>query len=253
MAERPSRRTDPLDGQAALVTGASSGIGAEIARVLAEDGADVAVAARRTDELEALAEDIREEYDAGVEVVPTDVTDSDAVAALVEATVERFGRLYIAVCNAGLAVDEPVAELTDEEYGLMRGVNVDGMFYTARAVIPHLTETAGHLVFMGSMSGNHPRPANPVYAATKWWTRGFAISLQASLGEDDVAVSTVNPTEVRTEFGSESGTPSKDAFEPGEVTEAIEVADAVAYMVRQESPNSITSLDLYRRDKLSHF
>ena len=253
MTERPSQRTDPLDGQAAVVTGASSGIGAAIARVLAEDGADVAIAARRTENLESVAEAIRSETDAAVEVVTTDVTDSAAVAALVETAVDRFGGLDIAVCNAGLAVDEPVAELTDEEYGLMRGVNVDGMFYTAREAIPHLKETAGHLVFMGSMSGNHPRPANPVYAATKWWTRGFAISLQASLGTDDVAVSAINPTEVRTEFGSESGTPSKEAFEPGEVTEAIEVADAVAYAVRQESPNSITSLDLYRRDKISHF
>jgi len=235
------------------VTGASSGIGAEIAHVLAEDGADVAVAARRTERLETVAEDIRSETNAEVEVVTTDVTDSDAVAALVEAAVEHFGRLNVAVCNAGLAVDEPVAELTDEEYELMRGVNVDGMFYTAREAIPHLKETAGHLVFMGSMSGNHPRPANPVYAATKWWTRGFAISLQASLGEDDVAVASINPTEVRTEFGSESGKPSKEVFGPGEVTEAIEVADAVAYVVRQESPNSVTSLDLYRRDKISHF
>jgi NADP-dependent 3-hydroxy acid dehydrogenase YdfG len=253
MVERPSQRTDPLDGQAAVVTGASSGIGAEIARVLAEDGADVAIAARRVDRLETVAEEIRTETGSAVEVVPTDVTDSGAVAALVEAAVDRFGSLDVAVCNAGLAVDEPVAQLTDEEYALMRGVNVDGMFYTARESIPHLVESGGHLVFMGSMSGNHPRPANPVYAATKWWTRGFAVSLQASLGEDDIAVSCINPTEVRTEFGSESGTPSKDAFDPGEVTEAIAVADAVAYAVRQESPNSITSLDLYRRDKLSHF
>lgn len=253
MKQRPSQRTDPLEGKAAVVTGASSGIGAEIASVLAEDGADVAIAARRTEKLESVAEDIRMETDSAVEVVTTDVTDSDAVAALVEATTERFGRLDIAVCNAGLAVDGSVADLTDDEYGLMRSVNIDGMFHTAREVIPHLKETSGHLVFMGSMSGNHPRPANPVYAATKWWTRGFAISLQASLGVDDVAVSSINPTEVRTEFGSESGTPSKEAFDPGEVTEAIEVADAVAYVVRQESPNSITSLDLYRRDKISHF
>ena len=85
------------------MTGASSGIGAEIARVLAEDGADVAIAARRTEKLESVAEDIRSETDAAVEVVATDVTDSDAVVALVETTVERFGRLDVAVCDAGLA------------------------------------------------------------------------------------------------------------------------------------------------------
>ncbi len=253
MAERPTRMEEPLEGQTAVVTGASSGIGAATARVLAEDGADLTIAARREARLESLAEEIREATDSDVAVVPTDVTDSEAVAALVEATVDRFGGLDIAVCNAGLAVDEPVSELTDDEYRLMTGVNVDGMFYTARESIPHLVESEGHLVFLGSMSGNHPRPANPVYAATKWWTRGFAISLQASIGEDGVAVSCINPTEVRTEFGSESGTPSEETFEPGEVTEPIEVADAIAYAVRQQPPNSVTSLDLYRRDKLSHF
>jgi NADP-dependent 3-hydroxy acid dehydrogenase YdfG len=251
--ERPSQLTDPLDGQTALVTGGSSGIGAAVARVLAQDGADVVVAARREARLEEVAARIREESAAAVEVLPTDVTDSEAVAALVDATVDRFGSLDVAVANAGLAVDAPVAELTDDEYELMRGVNVDGMFYTAREAIPHLTDVGGHLVFMGSMSGNHPRPANPVYAATKWWTRGFASSLQASLGDDDVAVSCINPTEVRTEFGSESGSAAKESFEPGSVTEPVEVADAVAYAVRQRSPNSVVSLDLYRRDKLSHF
>jgi NADP-dependent 3-hydroxy acid dehydrogenase YdfG len=253
VTERPSQRTDPLDGQAAVVTGASSGIGAATARVLAEDGADVALAARRTDRLESLADEIRTDTGSDAAVVPTDVTDPDAVDALVEATVDRFGRLDAAVCNAGLVAEEPLAEMSNEDYELMRGVNVDGMFYTARAAMPHLVETSGHLVFMGSMSGNHPRPATPVYAATKWWTRGLAISLQARYGEEDVAVSCINPTEVRTEFGSETGTPSKESFDEGEVTEPIEIADAVAYAVRQRSPNSVTSLDIYRRDKLSHF
>ena len=93
MTDLPSQRTDPLDGQAAVVTGASSGIGAEIACVLAEDGADVAIAARRTEKLESVAEDIRSETDAAVEVVATDVTDSDAVAALVVTDWDEFAAL----------------------------------------------------------------------------------------------------------------------------------------------------------------
>jgi NADP-dependent 3-hydroxy acid dehydrogenase YdfG len=253
MTERPSTLSDPLDGKTAVVTGASSGIGAATARVLAEDGADVAVAARRREKLEDLAATIRDETGAGVEVVPTDVTDSAAVAEMVDRTVERFGGLDVAVCNAGLVVDAPVAEMTDEQYHRMSDVNVDGMFYTAREAIPHLVASAGNLVFLGSMSGNHPRPATPVYAATKWWTRGFAVSLQASLGEEGVAVTCVNPTEVRTEFGEEAGQAEQDAWDPGAVTEPIEVADAIAYAVRQRSPNAVTSMDLYRRDKLSHF
>lgn len=253
MVERTLTADEPLAGRTALVTGASSGIGEATAHVLAEDGADLAIAARREDRLDDIAEDIRAEYDAAVLVEPTDVTDPDAVSALVDATVERFGRLDVAVCNAGLGIDAPVAEMTDEEYRTMTSVNVDGMFYTAREAIPHLKESKGNIVFLGSMSGNHPRPHNPVYAATKWWVRGFAISLQGSLGEDDVAVTCVNPSEVRTEFGSENDEPSKEQFEPGTVTEPIEVADAIAFAVRQRLPNAVTSLDLYRRDKISHF
>lgn len=253
MSERPSQRSDPLDEQTSIVTGASSGIGAATARVLAEDGADVAMAARRTERLEDLAGEIREATDSNAAVMTTDVTKPNSVESLVEATVEEFGGINVVVCNAGLGISKPAAELTDEEYALMRSVNIDGMFYTARATLPHLTDSGGHLVFLGSMSGNHPRPEDAVYAASKWWTQGFAASLQATYGADDVAVTCINPTEVRTEFGSEQGTPAEDQFESGSVTEPIEVADAIAFAVRQESPNSVTSLDLYRRDKLSHF
>lgn len=253
MAERTTTVDEPLDGRTALVTGASSGIGEATARVLAADGADVAIAARREGRLEDIADEVRSRMDADVLVRPTDVTDSAAVAGLVEETVESLGGLDIAVCNAGLGIDAPVSEMTDEEYRTMTSVNVDGMFYTARESIPHLTETEGNLVFLGSMAGQYPRPSNPVYAATKWWVRGFAISLQASLGEDGVAVTCVNPSEVRTEFGAESGEPSEEQFETGSVTEPIEVADAIAFAVRQRPPNAVTSLDLFRRDKLSHF
>lgn len=253
MVDRSTVQAKPLAGKTALITGASSGIGEATAHVLAADGADIAMAARRAKRLEDIAADIRAETDAEVLVHPTDVTDPEAVTDLVEATVERFDRLDITVCNAGLSIDGSVSELTDSEYRTMTAVNVDGMFYTAREAIPHLESAEGNLVFLGSMSGQYPRPHNPVYAATKWWVRGFAISLQASLGEDNVGVTCINPTEVRTEFGSEDNAPAKEQFEPETVTEPIEVADAISFAVRQRPPNVITELDLYRRDKLSHF
>jgi len=253
MVDRPTQRTNPLAGETAIVTGASSGIGAATARVLAADGADVVCAARREDRLTELAAEIERDTDAAARAVPTDVTDPDAVAALAEQTVDEFGDIGVVVANAGVGIDESVAEMSDETYETMRGVNVDGMFYTARETIPALTESAGTLVFVGSMAGQHPRPGNPVYAATKWWTRGFAVSLQASVGDDGVAVTCVNPTEVRTEFGSESGAPAAERHDPEDVTEPIEVADAISFAARQRAPNGVVSLDLYRRDKLTHF
>lgn len=247
--------SDALDGETAMVTGASSGIGAATARRLAAAGANVVLAARREERLGEIADEVETEYGVDAAAVPTDVTDEDRVAALVETTVERFGGLDAVVANAGLGINESVEEMSTETYRTMMDVNVDGAFFTAREAVPHLRETEGTIVFVGSFAGQYPRPGNPVYAATKWWVRGFALSLAGSVGEDGVGVSVVNPTEVRTEFGSEDEEMDtfEDAFDPGEVTEPSEVADAVAFAVRQEPPTATTEIDLYRRDKFSHF
>jgi len=242
-----------LDGQAALVTGASSGIGAATAERLAAAGADVVLVSRSEDQLSDLAADIEASTDTNAHVVETDVTDPEQVSAAVDATVDTFGRLDIVVANAGVGIDEPVTEMSDESYRTMMGVNVDGAFYTARAAVPHLSDSQGSLVFVSSFSGQYPRPANPIYAATKWWVRGFALSLQAAVGDEGIGITQINPTEVRTEFGSDSGEPMAEQYDPGEVTEPSEIADAIAFAVEQEPPTYINSIDIYRRDKFTHF
>jgi NADP-dependent 3-hydroxy acid dehydrogenase YdfG len=242
-----------LDDRIAFVTGATSGIGRATALRLAEAGAHVALASRREDRLDAVADEIRTDHGREALVVPTDVTDPEQVRSAVSETAETFGGIDVVVANAGLGVDKDVESLSIEEYELMTDVNVNGMFYTAKAALPHLTESSGNLVFLGSFSGQHPRPYNPVYAATKWWTRGFALSLEGAVGDDGVAVSVVNPTEVRTEFGSETDDPLKERFDPGEVTEPEDVAEAIAFAATQRPPNTVSELDLYRRDKFSHF
>jgi NADP-dependent 3-hydroxy acid dehydrogenase YdfG len=241
---------DTLDGAGAVVTGASSGIGRATAHRLADAGASVAVAARREERLADLADEIR---DAGGEAVPvpTDVTDEDAVAALVTTAAERFGSLDVVVSNAGLSREGPVEELPTSDYRAMMDVNVDGTFFLARAALPHLRESAGAFVVVGSFAGKYPRPDDPVYAATKWWTRGFAHSLAGHVGADDVAVTVVNPSEVRTQFGDDEA--FADRFDAGEVTEPDEVADAIAFAARQDPPTAVSELDLFRRDKYSDF
>ena len=243
----------PLDGKVALVTGASSGIGAASAKALARDGADVVVAARREDRLEDLAGAVESEFGVSAEAVPTDVTDEAQVAALVETAVDAFGGLDVVVANAGVGVGGAVADLSTDDYRTMMDVNCDGAFFTARETVPHLEESEGNLVFVASFAGQYPRPSNPVYAATKWWTRGLALSLSASVGDEGVAVTAINPTEVRSEFGSEGGESFEARFEEGEVTEPEDVAEAVAFAARQSSPNVASEIDLYRRDKFAHF
>lgn len=254
-----------LSGGAALITGASSGIGEATAHALAREGSDLALVARREERLADLASTLAEEHGVDAEPVAADVRDEEAVEAAVEAAVDAFGRLDVLVNNAGLARGEgEVSEMATEEYRAMMDTNVDGVFFATRAALPHLRESDGALVFVGSLSGQYPRPATPVYAATKWWLRGFAHSVEASEGErlaaaredgrgadgPGVGVSVVNPTEVRTEFGSEEGEALEEQFAPGEVTEPGEVADAIVFAARQ-SNSTVHELDLYRRDKFA--
>ncbi len=236
----------------ALVTGASSGIGQATAHALANDGTNVALAARRESELDDIAEEVESEYDVETAVFPTDVRDEEAVESMVEGAVSAFGGLDVLVNNAGLGRGGEVEDLSTEEFRAMQETNVDGVFFTARAALPHLRASSGNLIFVGSFAGQFPRPSNPVYAATKWWVRGFAHSLEGQVGDDGVAVTVINPSEVRTEFGSESGESFAERFEPGSVTEPEEIADAIAFAAGQKN-STVSEIDVYRRDKLSDF
>ena len=240
-----------LADDTAIVTGASSGIGAATAAELAAAGASVVLAARREKRLESLATEIRQSGGEAA-VVPTDVTDEAAIEALVEATIEAFGSVDLVVQNAGVGRGEDVQQLDTTAYREMMAVNVDGVFFLTRAALPHLIDSEGTMVFVGSFAGQYPRPYNPVYAATKWWVRGFAKSVMARVGSEGVGVSIVNPSEVRTEFGSEDGEAYRERFEPGEVSEPEEIAAAVRFAAEQ-SPSTAAEIDLFRRDKFGTF
>lgn len=242
---------NPLAGNVALVTGASSGIGYEAARTLARDGASVAVAARRAGKLENLAEHITEEFEGKSLAVPTDVTQREQVESMVSRTVDELGGLDIVVNNAGTTTtkDLSIEELPLDQYHTVMDVNADGAFFTTQSSLPHIKASSGVIIFVGSVAGKYPRPKSPVYAATKWWTRGFALNLAGHVGEDGVGVSVINPSEVRTEVGKEHREElSKDKYDPGEVTEPSEVAEMISVAARQTSPNSVHELDIVRRD-----
>jgi NADP-dependent 3-hydroxy acid dehydrogenase YdfG len=128
--------TAKLTGTAALVTGASSGIGAATARRLADHGASVALVARRRDRLEALAAEIDKAGGTAL-VVEADITDRTQAEAAVQQTVERFGRLDTLVNNAGLMLLGPVVGGDAEEWDRMIAINIQGLLYTTRAALPH--------------------------------------------------------------------------------------------------------------------
>lgn len=243
---------ESLTGQTALVTGASSGIGRATAEVLAREGASIAMAARREDRLAELASSIQSEYGVETLVLPTDVADVTQNTRMFESTVDELGPLNIVVSNAGVSYLQSIEEMEFDNFDAMQQVNVYGTFLTAQGAIPYLKETRGNLIFVGSFSGQYPNSAHPVYSATKWWTRGFALGLAGQIGGDEIGVTIVNPSEVRTELGGTGDRrPVKDRYEPGSITEPEDVAETIAFAAKQEPPNVVSELDLYRRDKFS--
>src|SRR5919109_4922959 len=186
----------PLDGEVALVTGASSGIGAATARELGRRGAAVVLAARRADALEAQARTIRE---AGGEAmaIPTDVADATPVTLLVDRTVARFGRVDVLVNNAGASWSRPLASSHPDEITGLLEVNLLGAMLLTRAVLAGMLERRhGAIISVGSLSGRVAM--EPLYSATKFGLRGFSLALRRQLADTGVSVSLVSPGNIRT-------------------------------------------------------
>ena len=231
-----------LAGKTAVVTGASSGIGEATARLLAREGCNVVLAARREDRLNAIAAELGE----GALAAPTDVTDPAACAALVARTVERFGSMEILVNNAGLGLYGSVAEGDPEDWRKMFDVNVLGVLYVTRAAVRQmLRQGAGDLVFVSSLAGRRvPRADGTVYAATKHAVNAVAEGLRMDVHEKGIRVINVEPGLVRTEF-PESSYPSADEYYAEKEyppLEAEDVAAAVVYALDQPPRVSVNEI-----------
>jgi NADP-dependent 3-hydroxy acid dehydrogenase YdfG len=199
------------------ITGASSGIGAATARLLAARGHKLALGARRTDRLEALAQELPTE----TLVVPLDVTDRAAVTQFIQATTDRFGRLDALVNNAGIARTSPVAELDVEGWEAMIDVNLKGVLYGIAAALPVFeAQGRGHIVNVASTAGHRLVPTMAVYAATKTAVRQISEVLRQE-SDGRVRVSIVSPGMTNTELAE--GIPDF-AIAPDAIAQAIAFA-----------------------------
>jgi len=229
--------TNALAGRVAVVTGATSGIGAATARRLAADGAAVALLGRREDRLKELAAGI------GANVLPVtaDVADRDAMRAAAAAVRAEFGRVDLVVANAGVMLAAPFESAPTAEWDQMLGTNVGGLLNTGRAFIDDLLAAAADrrpadLVHVGSVGGHLIFPNYSVYTATKAAVAHLTRNLRAELGPRGVRVKNVEPGFVATELGDgmqdagqrEQLTEWRDALE---VLDAEDIADAIAYAV----------------------
>jgi NADP-dependent 3-hydroxy acid dehydrogenase YdfG len=228
-----------LDGTVALVTGASSGIGAATAVALAAQGAAVALAARRTDRLEAVATGIRDQGGAAL-VLESDITDEQQAAGAVERTVSELGRLDTLINNAGVMLLGPAVGAPLTEWQRMVELNVLGLLYCAHAALPHLLRAAADgprqvadMVNISSVAGRVARNGNGVYSLTKHGVGAFSESLRQELATRYVRVSLVEPGATATELADHNRPEILDTIRAqfGQRMEAEDIADAITYIV----------------------
>ncbi|HEW97796.1 MAG: oxidoreductase [Candidatus Parabeggiatoa sp. nov. 3] len=228
-----------LSEKTVVITGASSGIGEETARLLAQKGAKVVLGARRVDRLEALAEDIQQSGGTAI-IQATDVTKRDDVEALVKMAVDKFGQIDVLINNAGIMPVAPMEKARVEEWDQMIDVNVKGLLYGIAAALPLMKARGqGHIINIASIAGLKLVPNFTVYCATKHAVR--AISEGLRMENPDIRVTTISPGLIATEL--EDSTPDKELrqgvkdFYAQHAIPAKPIADAIVYAIEQ--PNYV--------------
>jgi serine 3-dehydrogenase len=185
-----------------LITGASAGIGAACARAFAREGARLVLAARRTERMRALAEELHAAHATECHLVALDVRDGEAVAAALGGLPAGWTEVDVLVNNAGLGRGmEKLHDGTPADWDEMIDTNVKGLLYTTRAVVPGMVARGrGHVVNLGSVAGHEVYPGGAVYCATKHAVDAITRGLRMDLLGTGVRVSTVDPGMVETEF-----------------------------------------------------
>jgi NADP-dependent 3-hydroxy acid dehydrogenase YdfG len=243
---------DRLTGTVALVTGASSGIGEATAVALAEQGAAVALAARRTDRLESLASKIQGDGGRAL-VIAADITEEAQARAAIDRTVSELGRLDTLINNAGVMLLGPAVDAPLEEWEQMVQINLLGLLYCAHAAMPHLLRAAGDgprrvsdMVNISSVAGRVARSGSAVYNATKHGVGAFSEALRQEVTRRHVRVSLVEPGAVATELAShnrpEVQAGLRQRFDNMERMQAADIADAIRYIVTRPRHMAINEM-----------
>jgi NADP-dependent 3-hydroxy acid dehydrogenase YdfG/uncharacterized protein YciI len=243
-----------LQGRVALVTGASSGIGEATAVALAREGANVALAARRVERLEALAERLARE---GAEGAPfrADVAQEREARSLVDRVRERFGRLDIVVNSAGVMLLAPVAEATSDQWRRMIDLNLLALMHVTQAALPGMKRAGGgHIVNIASLAGRIANPGASAYAATKFGVVGFSEAVRREVYKDAIRVTVIEPGVVATELGEHIDNVAakqglKDRLASMDALRADDIAAAVAYAVTQPARVNVNEIVIRPTDQ----
>jgi clavulanate-9-aldehyde reducatase len=224
----------PLDGRVAVVTGASSGIGAATVRALSEAGASVALGARRTERLQSLADSL----DGPALVREVDVADEEQARAFVQAAHEELGGLDVLVNNAGVMLLGPVADANTEEWRQMIDVNLLGLLYCTHAALPLMGSSGGgDVVNVSSVAGRRADAGAAVYNMTKFGVHAFSEALRQEALHSNIRVTTVASGFVETELQGHNTNPlvrtamERHREQIGDVLRPEDIADAIVHAV----------------------
>ncbi|MBU7583129.1 MAG: SDR family NAD(P)-dependent oxidoreductase [Nostoc sp. TH1S01] len=227
-----------LEGKVAIITGASAGIGEATAIALAAEKAQVVIAGRRSDRLDAVAQKITENGGKALPIV-TDVTNEAQVKNLVDKAIAAWGRVDILVNNAGIAVIGNIDGGNTANWRRMIDVNVLGVLYATHAVLPILkAQNSGHIVNISSVAGRTARAGIGIYNATKWGVNGFSEALRQEVCKQNIRVTIIEPGLVDTEINDYIDDPiAKQRSEERRKTvtplQSEDIAAAIVYAVTQ--------------------
>ena len=219
-----------LEGKVAVITGASRGIGAAVARMLDERGVKLGLASRSGDDLGI----------DGAVARNCDVRDLDALVGLCDATAQAFGGIDIVVANAGVGAYGPFLELSRERLDEMLDVNLKGTLYAIRAALPHMLGREGDVITLASEAGRRGLPNEAVYCASKFGQVGFTRALDHELREQGIRCTNICPGGVATDFALDEGRGRTPDALPGMMT-AEDVAEVVIFAL--ERPRHLRILE----------
>ena len=238
-----------IQGKTALVTGASSGIGAATALKLAAAGAKVGLAARRVDRLVALQAEIVSKGGEAI-VLEMDVSDAAAVNAGVEKLVDAYGTVDILFNNAGIMPLSNVEQLQTADWNRMIDINLKGVLHTTAAVLPHMIKQhAGHIFSTPSVAGRKATPGLAVYSATKFAVAAFSEGLRMEVGQKhNIRVTCIQPGLVATVLGDHIADPQARAQLAAfrdliKFMDGADIADAVLFAA--QAPSHVNVAELY--------
>ncbi|ELY76251.1 SDR family NAD(P)-dependent oxidoreductase [Natrinema pallidum] len=229
-----------VDGDVAIVTGSSSGIGKSIAERFAADGVDVVVCSREQDNVDPVAEGINEGDSPGEALaVECDVTDRDAVEALVEATVETFGGLDVLVNNAGASFMADFDDISPNGWKTIMDINVNGTYHCTHAAAEYLKDGGGSVINLASVAGQRGSPLMSPYGAAKAAVINLTTTLSYEWADDDVRVNCIAPGFVATPGVESQMGVSADTIDREEVARRIgtveEIADVTQFLASPAS------------------